>query len=139
MEAQHIFFEKKYETPEAVMEFQVLYLQQQQEMGRIPTWNCKSGEDRTGRLNDILEEREIYRSENQGYPRGAEAKTQIDQTIAPKVNQFSASGDNTFHNSGAKGLQIGKKVNPQSILPGARKAMAGLAKGVFKKASKLAP
>lgn len=135
-EAIGLYLTRQYSQKESVNAFQVLYLQQQQAMGNLIKFFCKSAEDRTGRVNNILEEREAFRFIHGQYPEGEERVT-VDELIAFLVTQYSASVQNTSENSNAPGLQISEKVNPPSILPQSQRGGAKLAKIVYRKAKGL--
>jgi hypothetical protein len=111
-QAKQLFESKGYEKPETVMEFQALYIQVQSRLGHIVEFFCKSAEDRTGRVDNKVQEREVFRAVNgfEALPKGKH-RDEIDHEISPKVHQYSASRDNTKWNSEAPGLQIDAKVN----------------------------
>src|SRR5262249_28683627 len=111
LRACDIYYNKKYEKPESVMEFQTLWLEQQFYMENNPEFFCKSAEDRTGRVNNILEEREVYRTLKGHLPHEDAEREEINRTISPIINDVSASYSNTKANSESPHLQIGSQVN----------------------------
>lgn len=137
--AQELYYNQRYKKPATVSEFQTHYLQLHMMMDNVDTYFCKSAEDRTGRENDQIEEREIFRCLRGHYPIYQDDFNFINSTIAPRVNQFSASRENTLQNSAAEGLQIGSRVNPASILPASNKRSAQMAKRVISEAAKCQP
>lgn len=134
VKAKRIFHKKEYLNPQQVMDFQVTYNLLQEILNQIIEFFCKSAEDRTGRVDDKMQEEMIFHHLSERFP----DRTVDRKPIAMAVHQFSASQNNTEENSGARGLQIGAKVNEG--IPATRgKLHAGLAKQVFKKASKMEP
>lgn len=142
-QAKECFYEKRYKKADTVMEFQTLFLEIQESTNRHCEFFCKSAEDRTGRLDDILQERKVFKQVYGHEPTNRHHQGLIDQEIAPLVHQYSASQQNTEQNSGARGEQIGAAVNrnlgENGDLAKIDKAHASLAKQIFKKAEKTTP
>ena len=110
-----------YETVAMTMDGQVepvqlgaRYLLANRAMGNHVDFYCKSGEDRTGRMNDLVEELCEFSRAKGHYPsynfetKDIEQSDSLEQKkIALVVNAFSASADNNDQNShGARGRQI---------------------------------
>ena len=93
LQAVDLYYSKKYENPETLTAFQAIYLEQMFMMNLEPEFFCKSAEDRTGRINNVVEEREIYRSQTGHYPASKYDQDEIDAKIAPAVHQFSATSE----------------------------------------------
>lgn len=139
VKGQAIYITKGYEKPDSVMDFQTIYLQQQFLMDTPASFNCKSGEDRTGLQEVFVQSQAVYFENHGVFALSDSEKNEMHESITGKVCQYSASQDNTFQNSNARGLQIGAQVAPASILPKANKLGAQMAKSVFKLAKKLNP
>lgn len=103
-------------------EFPSRYLLVNQLMGKSVDWFCKSGEDRTGRLNNFIEELCGFSAQKGYFPRYDFGKNRIltedreeQQELAKTVVEFSVSRDICDENAhGARGLQqseSGMKVN----------------------------
>ena len=138
-QAKQIYQTKAYRQPETVMEFQSLYIQTYEMMDVLVEFFCKSAEDRTGRVDNKVQERGVFRQLNQRQKTRSEADREIvDHLIAPAVHQYSASRDNTLWNSDSPGLQITHHVNP-SVPATIDKMQATMAKKVMKKAKELGP
>jgi hypothetical protein len=134
LRAKDLFLTKAYEKPETVMEFQTLFIEIENLMGNTVQFYCKSAKDRTGRENNIIEEREIFReeSENKQYPIKKDDFDHINKYIAPIVGQSSSSLANTTANGLAPGLQIHLRVNPEGLLINSNRQVAVLAKTPYK-------
>ncbi len=124
---------------ESVMDLPTRYIQMQNLQNNSVTFHCKSAKDRTGRINNVLEEQEIYRNENHRYPIEPKERSHIDREIAPHVAQYSASVNNARYNTRNAGLQIGSKVNPKTLPIRMTKSHAMISKTGFKKSKKLKP
>ncbi|MBS4168212.1 hypothetical protein [Parachlamydia sp. AcF125] len=135
-EAQKIFHYRKFREPEHVMDFQVAYNLLQEKMGHVNEFFCKSAEDRTGRIDDKMQENLVFLALHGRFPN--EGDSAMLQTYATAIHQYSASQNNTEQNSNARGEQIGAKINP-GIPAKIGKLHAVLAKQIFKKAKKLKP
>lgn len=104
-------------------EFASRYLLVNQFMGKSVDWFCKSGEDRTGRLNNFIEELCGFSAEHGHFPcydfnndRVNKADRAEQQEMAKTVVEYSVSGDICDANAhGARGIQqtdaLGMKVN----------------------------
>lgn len=96
------------------------YLLANQKMGNYVDFYCKSGEDRTGRMQNMVEELCIYYRNYGCYPNYDSHRKCMNQAhqveqdkIALAVNEFSVSRDITGANSiGARGLQIADQLGP---------------------------
>ncbi len=136
--AKQYFDNEAYKKPDTVMEFQTLYIQMESMIGNLIELFCKSAEDRTGRVDNKVQERLIFR-----FLSGRQAITEGDlrevyTKIAPVVLQFSVSKDNTTYNSESPGLQITPEVN-RHIPAAIDKKQATMAKRVISRAAKLSP
>lgn len=137
-EAKKLFYGNGYCKPEKVMDFQTIYIQTHIKMKRFIEFFCKSGEDRTGRVDDKVQERELFYAIHNRMPMYDSDFEEINKFIAPLIHQYSVSQNNTEQNSNARGKQIGKAVN--TLLPAAIDDLHGkLAKEVFIYAKKLTP
>lgn len=104
------------------MQIGARYLLANQAMGKSVDFYCKSGEDRTGRMQNLVEELCEFSREYQGYPSYSFTTYDIDekdivrqQKIATYVSEFSVSRDINGQNvHGARGLQIGNRFGPFS-------------------------
>ncbi len=137
-------------------QFGARFLLAKQKMGHQVDFFCKSGEDRTGRMQNFFEELCAFSNEHGRYPKyDFETKIldaddeQKRKEIALQVNAGSCSLDNTRDNAhGCPGLQIEEicqiyqykkikfefKAELNSGLPcKPMKAQAGMAKGVYEK------
>ena len=138
MEAREVYYEKKYKNPGCLNDFQALYIETQQLLGNSVEFFCKSAEDRTGRVDDRVMERQVYKAIKGHAPRTKVDYVLMNTSIAPIVHQYSPSQDNTEQNSGARGEQVTGKANPeQSHLFNADRSHSQLAKKVFKLSKKL--
>lgn len=136
--AKSYFYEGKTNKPESVMEFQSIYIQTYSMLDKFVEFFCKSGEDRTGRMDDKVLEREVYREMFQRVPVTFEDQRVIEEKLALLIHQFTASQNTTEQNSNARGEQISYKVNRE--VPARLDLMqATLAKRVFDNAKKLKP
>ena len=122
-------------------QFPSRYLLVNQMMGKPVDWFCKSGEDRTGRLNNFVEELCAFVDEKghfPGYDFGKKDMVQKDrdtqQELAKTVVEFSVSRDICDANAhGARGLQqtaTGMAVN-KGLTNKTGNKIAHLAKGVY--------
>ncbi len=137
-EARSAFYNELHKKADTVMVVQTAYITTHSLMKNPVEFFCKSAEDRTGREDDKIQEREVYRSLFGKYPTTEEEMNHVNENIAPLVHQYSASQNNTEQNSNARGEQIGQNVNTE-IDAKLDKEHASLAKKVFKKAKKLKP
>jgi hypothetical protein len=121
-------------------QFGVRYLLVNEKMGSSVDFFCKSGEDRTGRVQNLLEELcEFNRSKGHfpGYNFKTKGMDEDDvkdhRTIAKYVSEFSVSRDINDENvHGARGLQIGSLLDLNKELPNASGDKLGkTAKAVF--------
>ncbi|MGE4575325.1 hypothetical protein [Parachlamydia sp.] len=135
-EAQKVFHHKKFRETDHVMDFQVAYNLLQDKIGNINEFFCKSAEDRTGRVDDRMQESLVFQALHGRFPGSLDAEKV--QTYAVAINQYSASQNNTEQNSNARGEQIGTEINKG--IPARRgKLHSVLAKHIFKIAKKLKP
>ncbi len=106
-------------------QFGARYLLVTQKMGHAVDFFCKSGEDRTGRMQNLLEELCEFSRKNGYFPRYDFKSCEINkqdafqqEEIATVVSEFSVSRDINDQNvHGARGLQITSalKVTPMKI------------------------
>lgn len=131
-EFQTGFFKGVYNHKETVMDLQTSYIHTQSLMKSWIIFHCKSGEDRTGNVDIKVKGNEIFRELYGKAPQSKEDYEIIKNEILPSLHQYSASLNNTFENSNARGLQVGAVVNPSNleaqITTG--RSMARLAKGI---------
>jgi hypothetical protein len=129
--AQNIYYHRQYRNKDRVMDFQTIYLKLEEVRGNFVTFFCKSAEDRTGRVDDRIQEREILNRELGPFPNPTEV-SELNSRVAPVVHRYSASQNNTEYNSGARGLQISPKLN-KDFAEEARleKKSAKTAKGIY--------
>lgn len=116
------------------------YLLASQKMGDSVDFYCKSGEDRTGRMQNFIEELcEFYRQYGH-YPRYDVTTKQLNpedverqRKIAQYVSEFSVSRDINDQNAhGARGLQITSGMDINTGLPNSSgDAIGKMAKGVY--------
>ncbi len=120
--------------------FGARYLLVNEKMGHSVDFYCKSGEDRTGRMQNFIEELCEFSREKGYFPRydlNRKSLNRYDQTrlkeIAKSVSEYSVSRDNTDSNAiGARGLQITSSVELNTGLPNASGSRMGtLAKSVY--------
>ncbi len=104
--AKEVFLTGDFAKSDTVMEFQKIYINLHSKMSNCIEFNCKSGEDRSGRVDDAVQEMELKKLLNGSIS---------DDEIMHTIHQFSASQNNTEWNSGARGLQISAAVNDKSI------------------------
>ena len=138
---REIYHEDKYKQPGHLNKWQALYIETHQLLGTNVRYFCKSGEDRTGQMDNTGKGRQMFMETHNGHtPREENDFGEIDKKIAPVVNQYSTSRDNTEFNSGAPGLQISPKANPeQPHLYATGNKNGNLAKNVPKLAMTLKP
>ncbi len=107
LDAFKIYHDKAYIKDEHGYQFQVRYLIANHLMGSEVEWFCKSGEDRTGRLAEMLEEFHIYFNKFGTFPIFSEEKNlSYRQAVAKDVHNYSVNRDIACHNvPGARGLQ----------------------------------
>lgn len=135
--ALNIFYTKSFKNAETLLDFQAQYIEIQEMLSNFVEFFCKSAEDRTGRMDDKIQENKIFEA-LKGRPPTEEDQAYIDEKIAPYVHAYSTSQNNTEQNSGARGEQISVIVNRH--LPATLdKKHAHLAKGVIKKAKLMKP
>ena len=106
-------------------QFGARYLLVTQKMGHAVDFFCKSGEDRTGRMQNLLEELCEFSRKNRYFPHYNFESCEINaqdviqqKKIATVVSEFSVSRDINDQNvHGARGLQITSalKVTPMKI------------------------
>jgi len=127
-----LYWSKALYTNEHKTDFQRNYLIAHYLMGHDVDFFCKSAEDRTGLVNNKIEEAMIFRSQYGRYPRFDQTDDQkrLNQ-IALQVYHGGASRDTTGRNNrGARGLQINVKGQYQSQGK-TESAMGVLAKRVY--------
>lgn len=116
------------------------FLLANQKMGNNVDFYCKSGEDRTGRMQNMLEELCIFYNNFGHYPAyDPEKKSMMKEDqekqarIALVVNEFSVSRDIAGANTiGARGLQITESLEANKPLPADSGNQLGkMAKGVY--------
>ena len=124
-------------------QFGARYLLANKIMGHYVEFFCKSGEDRTGRMQNLLEELLEFYRRHQRYPQYDVKTRQIAQkdaeeqvTIAKYVAEFSVCRDITDQNAhGARGLQLTSGPLLNQGLPNLSGDTLGkLAKGVYQDA-----
>lgn len=136
-QAKELFESKAYRQAESVMDFQTLYIQTYEMIDYLVEFFCKSAEDRTGRVDNKLQERVVFSALHQKQATRVEKDRQeIDGLIAPAVHQYSTSRDNTLWNSDSPGLQITPEVNP-AVPAKIDRLQATMAKRVMQKARSL--
>lgn len=136
--AMDIYHTQAFSRADFILDFQVLYIEIQEMMSNFVEFFCKSAEDRTGRVDDKVQENKIFES-IYGYSPSTSAHQQhINIWISPLVHQYSASQNNTEHNSGARGEQISSVINSHLPARMGRKH-AQMAKRVVLKAKKIPP
>lgn len=94
--------------------FGARYLLVNEKMGDFVDFYCKSGEDRTGRMQNLIEELSEFYRKHGHFPRYDFNKKQLNKTdrhlqqdIGIMVSERSVSRDNTNANAhGARGLQL---------------------------------
>lgn len=106
-------------------QFAALYLLTNEKMGKSVDFFCKSGEDRTGRIQNLIEEYCAFKKEHKHYPAyniikkepaANDEKKLID--IRKRVNEFSVSRDINDQNAhGTRGLQITSGIAINQGLP----------------------
>ena len=131
-----MYMDKKLEPAQ----FGARYLLVNEKMGNAVDFYCKSGEDRTGRMQNLIEELCEFSREKGYFPRYDLDKQAIDKSdearqknIAKIVSERSVSRDNTNANArGARGLQITSALALNTGLPNFSDCRMGtLARGVY--------
>ncbi len=131
-----IHMDKKIEPSQ----FGARYLLVNEKMGHAVDFYCKSGEDRTGRMQNLIEELCEFSKEMGHFPQYDFDKKiinkddeKIQRTIAKIVSERTVSRDNTDSNArGARGLQITSAVELNTGLPNLSGTKLGtLARGVY--------
>lgn len=124
--------------------FGARYLLVNEKMGHAVDFYCKSGEDRTGRMQNLIEELCEFSREKGHYPRYdfnkkviQKADETLQRVIAQTVSERSVSRDNTNSNAhGARGLQITSAIELNTGLPNRSGSLMGtLARGVYDQAA----
>ena len=126
-----LFHTQAYKEADSIADFQALFLDSNEMMSKFIEFYCKSAEDRSGRLNDQMEETRIFEAIMGRPPITPEDKQYINKNISPFVHQYSASQGNTEQNSGARGKKISAEVFPHLPVKSEKKH-AKLAKEIFK-------
>lgn len=104
--ATDIYQSQLHLSTEHAHDFQARFVIANYLMGRNVEFFCKSGEDRTGRLNNYIEEFFIHRDKMGVFPGLDQQSINNLNTIAPLVHEFSVSREITHWNAyGARGLQ----------------------------------
>jgi hypothetical protein len=125
---------KKYASGDFYFEFHKRYLLLASQVGLTPDFFCKSGEDRTGRLDNMVQEMLIHRQEFGQFAavNNGEQNNVIKYTISRTVHECSASRENTRWNSDAVGLQVDPYQGSDHLAIGVTdKVLAKTAKGAF--------
>ncbi|MBS4166787.1 Uncharacterized protein NEOC65_001881 [Neochlamydia sp. AcF65] len=133
-----IFYHQKNKEANAVLDFQVNYLEIHAMMSNCVEFFCKSAEDRTGRVDDKIQENKAFQAIFGRVPFGSDDQEYIDKFISPLIHQYSVSQNNTEKNSGARGEQISPLLNPH-LHAKIDKKHAYLAKNVISKARNKKP
>lgn len=136
--AKKIFYLKKSRSLENVMDFQSIYIQTHSTLNNFIEFFCKSGEDRTGRIDDKVLEREIFYQTYMRLPVKDQDLALDHEGLVGIVHQFSASQNTTEQNSNARGEMVSSEINPEFTAK-LDKLQASLAKRVIKQAGKLKP
>jgi len=132
----NLYFKGYYTSSEYYFQFQARYLILNYLLGRTPDFYCKSGEDRTGRINNIIEELMTYYHIDGTFPAYDDKDTRaiIERDISPRIHAESASRETTARNAaGSRGLQVrdtqGSQHLSTTILD---KLLAGTAKTIYR-------
>ncbi|MBF0366781.1 MAG: hypothetical protein HQK50_14500 [Oligoflexia bacterium] len=107
-DAMKVYFNDEYKSWKNRHVFQRNFLLANYLMGSDVEFYCKSAEDRTGRINNKIEEALIFKEKHGRFP-SYEKQEDLDEirSIAPIVHYNSASREtNNVNNPGARGLQI---------------------------------
>lgn len=137
-DAVEIHRKKMYNQWKHRNDFQRNYLLTNYMIGRNVDFFCKSAEDRTGRVNNKIEEALIFKEKFGRFPGYNEPNDDAELAkIARKVHYGSASRDTTgANNPGARGLQIVDDPHLEaSKLGHLDDNMGKLAKGMYKNVS----
>lgn len=137
LRAQDFYFNRSKYPPEMAYQFHVNYLLANASTGRDIEAFCKSGEDRTGYLRVSLLA-DIAFQEKYGYPPdlfNPNEKEKYHAIFAAKALELSASLENTKYNSEARSLQVNARYTNPVYNMKSGKAVAELAKKVYKKLS----
>lgn len=130
-----LYYEGTHTDKEHILEAQAQYVRSQQQRGDNVDFFCKSGKDRTGRLDDYCLEDYIR------HVVGAALKDHSE--IASLVHQYSASQDNTRENTASRGLQVYNLYSLIKLFPERTGPIEGshakLSKKIFDKAKELHP
>lgn len=138
IQARDIYHMEAYNKTGHLNEFQSVCIETEQLLGNNVEFFCKSAEDRTGRMDDRVMERQVFKHMNGYSPRSEEDYKKMNTEVTDVVHQFSTSQDNTEQNSGARGEQVEGKANPeQAILYDVGRSHSLLAKNVFTESKKL--
>lgn len=141
LQARDMFFNESYLKPENSYIFQALYLLSNAQKGRDIECFCKSGEDRTGWMRVTLLAMTDY---NLTYGRDPDFNNKSDRDnyhryYIEAAHDLSASLDNTFYNSAARGFQVAAKCTTTQMPMECDRAMATLAKPIFDDKAALKP
>jgi hypothetical protein len=135
LDASEIYYSKSHKIPEHGHQFQTRYVLANQFMGRTVEFFCKSGEDRTGRLNNHIEEFLAYSHKARIFPKfDSKNDSELLKRISHDVHNGSVSKKITDQNApGAEGLQQGSNFGSNSHLALGEfdRKNAQLAKNVF--------
>lgn len=122
--------------------FQTRFAMLSNHMGNIVEWFCKSGEDRTGLLNEYIEAFCIFEEQQKRVPslNNPQDELLFGQILA-KVHNGSPNKDTNYYNDGSRGLKItDTDIGTASLSLTADKKMANMAAksdytklGIFKK------
>jgi len=127
---------RKYTSDEYYFQFQARYLISAHLIERTPDFFCKTAEDRSGRVNNIIEEFMAYRHFKGFIPAydDKKRKADIERRISPRVHDYSASRETTALNApGARGLQIKDAQGSQHLSTGILdRVIARTAKNIYK-------
>lgn len=134
--AAEIFYQGAHKDPQNGHQLQARYVLANEMMGKSVEFFCKSGEDRTGRLNNHIEEFLVFYQKNNRFPEFSNtADTEQLIAISQAVNMGSVSKKITDQNApGAEGLQQGNDFGTNASLHLAEldRQNALLAKSVYK-------
>lgn len=135
LDSAEIYYSNAHKLPENGHQFQTRYLIANDKMGKNVEFFCKSGEDRTGRANNHIEEFLAFRKENGHFPKfGNKENLNRLEEISHDVHNGAVSKEITDQNApGAKGLQQGSSFGSNAVLLLGEfdKMMATMAKGAY--------
>lgn len=141
-EFQKSFYNLSFKNPDTVKDTPTQAIEFFEGLGHGVYFNCKSAEDRTGDENETIETHKAIEYGQKGFSSGAHLRHAVEKhysDLRSEIHQGSASLNNTYENSNARGLQVGYTLQPKTMHAEvySGKKMALLAKDVPAEGKKL--